>query len=496
MPSVQWGATTTAKLVFVASAALKNLPNGAGTIAILWKPLLTASGSDGAGLTDNGAPGAWYHAHGITTSKWYDDDGVATIVNTTAPTAGNWHVSVVTWPAGAAALERFHWQDITAAGAWTHENSTGNNSGNRAGPATGWFRVGAYNDANMTSGTQIALVGAWAGTQLSDAQCAALTANKRTSDWYNSAAGPPTLLSEITTLTPTDIGTNPSAFSSANSTTTGLTVGGDPAGGWLFDGIGGAVARTTRVWVPQRGIRDRIAMRRYAQTPPSLLPAGVTFTDVMAGALIFGGTVEESWAWRFPNQRHPRRLPIARGLRDPEGLRGYTRKPSALRFTYADIATGAWIFGSSAVEAKRGTDAGSGSVIFGGTRVEAKRGTDARSGALIFGGTRTEATTFVQTASGALIFGGTRTELKRGTDARSGSVIFGGSRTELKRYGDVRSGTLIFGGSATQLRIGTDARTGAVIFGGHSSTVTASGARAKVTFIIPDARGRRRRTRW
>lgn len=250
MPSVQWGATNTAHFTFTpVSSALANLPNGAGTIAILWKPPTAATAQDGAGLTDSGnpAPTNWYHmiSNG-TGAKWTDDDGTGLVVVTTgAPNGTDWFITVVDWPAGGAALERFHSVDQTTAGAWVHSNSTGNNAGNRAGPGTGWFRVGYSGDFTMTSGTQIALVGAWAGVALGDTNAALLNANKKTSDWYSNPAGKPTFLCEVTSLTPSDL-IGGSTFSSGNSTTTNLSVGGDPAGGWTFDGIGAVPAPAPR----------------------------------------------------------------------------------------------------------------------------------------------------------------------------------------------------------------------------------------------------------
>lgn len=125
MPSVQWGATNTAKLIFTPiSSALANLPNGAGTIAILWKP--GDWNADGAGLT-NSAQNNWYHAHGVNGGQWYDDDGISATVSVSGRNPTNkWYATVVDWPSGGSpALERFHSIDLTAAGSWAHENSAG-----------------------------------------------------------------------------------------------------------------------------------------------------------------------------------------------------------------------------------------------------------------------------------------------------------------------------------------------------------------------------------
>ena len=61
-----------------------------------------------------------------------------------------------------------------------------------------------------------------------------LWVNKKTSDWYNHAAGHPTTLIEYTSATPTDIGADPSTFSTIGN---GAMTGPDPTG-WTFDGQG------------------------------------------------------------------------------------------------------------------------------------------------------------------------------------------------------------------------------------------------------------------
>lgn len=248
MPSVQWGATATSHFVWTPiSAALANFPNGAGTTAILWKPT-SASSVDGTALTDSGNPSPtnWYHGANVTTGLWYDDDGTNIITPSNGQNATDWFIEVVDHPSGAAALERFHSVDMTTAAAWVHSNSTGNNSGTRAGPGTsGWLRVGYNGDNGDAIGTQIALVAYWAGITLGDTNAALLNANKKTSDWYNNPAGVPDFLAEITSLTPTDL-VSGNGFSSANSITTNLSVGGDPAGGWNFDGKGVVADNTTK----------------------------------------------------------------------------------------------------------------------------------------------------------------------------------------------------------------------------------------------------------
>lgn len=253
MASVQWGATNSAFLTFIASASLRNLPAGAGTIAIIWKPVQPTEGCDGVAMTNTAAAAStFYHSismHVNGTQAWGDDcqagAWVASTSAYTALTAGHWYVTVVGWAGGAAAKDRWHWFDLSMsapADTWHHEDSDINNAGALSAPSSAWFRAGWSNDFTIGSGQQIALIAAWVGTNLSDANVAALTTNRQTSDWYNNAGGTPAFLSEITSLTPTDLGSGSSAFSGANSVVTDLTVGGDPAGGWNFDGVGAPTA--------------------------------------------------------------------------------------------------------------------------------------------------------------------------------------------------------------------------------------------------------------
>lgn len=129
----------------------------------------------------NSAGSNWYHTLGSnnqTPSKLFDDDGIAGSSPTTTWTTGDaesgddWLLAV-TWPAGAAALERWHRSAvIRSAGSptYTHQNSTGNSGGNQAGPGTtGKLRFGNYADIGHATGV-LAVVGIWAGQQLSNPQ--------------------------------------------------------------------------------------------------------------------------------------------------------------------------------------------------------------------------------------------------------------------------------------------------------------------------------------
>jgi hypothetical protein len=217
------------------STALNGLPNGAGTIAALVKKDSAAASLDAGGLL-NSANSDWYHALSLTDLRIFDDDGLTGPLETPTWSPGtDWYIIAVTWPAGGAALERFHHISQSSPAGWTHSNSAANNGGNRAGPGTNGHWLFGYHGDFGGSGA-IALMAAWAGVALSDAQIEELITNNRTSDWWNNSAGQPTLLIEGNTTSPVDIGANPSTFSSIG----GLTLtGATPS--WVFDGQGSDV---------------------------------------------------------------------------------------------------------------------------------------------------------------------------------------------------------------------------------------------------------------
>lgn len=227
------------------SSTLNNLQAGAGTIAALCRIDSIVGQLDCCGLVTPFAPplSNWYHYlhFGLSSTSVGDDDGLVTFTETPtwAGASNTWYILVATWAAGTV-TERFHHVNQQSPAGWTHSNATGNNGGNRAGPGTtnGTWRIGFGED--FGGGGQYALCAAWVGTALSDGQCAELSVNNKTSDWWNCSGGQPTLLVECNTTSLVDIGANASTFSSIGSLT--LT-GVDPT--WTFDGRGAAVAADT-----------------------------------------------------------------------------------------------------------------------------------------------------------------------------------------------------------------------------------------------------------
>lgn len=317
MPSIQVGATNAARIAFSPiTAALGDLVSGAGTIAILWKPGTTASG-DGCALTNAGAS-VFNHSISIDTNVWADDDTARWIhapatygpANTT-----DWYITVLDWPSGTAQTERFHEVNLTASSAWRHVDGVIDNATPGAAVGTaGVFRVGYSGDNPLPSGMQIALVAVW-NVRLTDANVAALSANKKTSDWYNNAAGQPIFLWQAAS----DSISAPAnsqliaghTYSSGDSNLTGLTIGGDPAGGWTFDGTSGGASAvnmtstlagvgslTPNLTVTTQGgvTVDDIEYRLgggATNTDPNASLSGAMSTA--AGGLITGGAQNNLW---------------------------------------------------------------------------------------------------------------------------------------------------------------------------------------------------------
>lgn len=231
MATVHFGGTDR-KVFTPISSALGALPNGPGTMVVLLKKTVLGN-QDYVGLTDSGLT-TWYHGLTQDTSDFLYDDDSALVVATAAATddTTNWWLYAVDWPSGTAQVERFHWRNQTSAGAWTHSNSTGNNTGQRAGPGTGgWLRLGYFGD-EATGAKDYAVCAIWAGTRFTDSDYGSWT---KTSDLYNHPLGPPTFLCELTAATLVDL-IGGSTYSSANSSGTTLT-GADPAN-WTMDGVG------------------------------------------------------------------------------------------------------------------------------------------------------------------------------------------------------------------------------------------------------------------
>ncbi len=233
------------------NATLNNVPAGANTYAaLLAKTTSGVNDDDVMGVRGGNMSGSYYHGFVFgneVSYDVYDDNGITfshmdTNIPHTGTTANDFYISALNWASGDV-LDRAHFSTkITGAGTFTHVDADATNGGVRAGPGagTGFFHVGDY-DTNPFDGC-IGLVGVWVGVKLTDGQIEALITNKKTSDWWNSAAGHPDTLIELTSTTMTDIGANPVSTITVNGSV--AATGANPTG-WTFDGRGSVVVTDT-----------------------------------------------------------------------------------------------------------------------------------------------------------------------------------------------------------------------------------------------------------
>lgn len=244
MSTVRYNGSSASRLTPI-STTLNNLVANAGTLAALVR---FDSSTDGGvvGLVDSGytddygsittemGTAAMYSAYvGDTgTSAGYVEFATAI---TRGSSADDFVILVLDWPTSGGGVVRGHVSGpLGSAESWQHTDAYGSLT-NSSGPGTsGSLWMGFSNTgANMTG--DIALIAAWAGTRLSDAQVEELWGSKLTSGWWNNSAGHPTALVELTSLTLNDIGAYPSTQGSdyGSPALTGL----NPTG-WTFDGRG------------------------------------------------------------------------------------------------------------------------------------------------------------------------------------------------------------------------------------------------------------------
>jgi hypothetical protein len=220
-----------------ASAALQAVPTGASTVltvirrvntSAVWNGLVTLETSAAAYketleinsanvLTlDSATPGGNFVGSattGITDSTDYHLIAAS-------------HIS-----AGATTLVN---KNITSGAAVARETSGAIANGATLG-AGGLVRLGMW-QASDPSAVWMAVTAVW-DKALTNAQIDECWANKRTSDIWNCSAGRPLFLTELNTLTPTDLGGN-ATFNQVNGP---ILDAAETAAGWTFDGLGVAV---------------------------------------------------------------------------------------------------------------------------------------------------------------------------------------------------------------------------------------------------------------
>lgn len=145
--------------------------------------------------------------------------------------ASDWYLLVMTYPApvgGTLWTPRHHIKNITTGAAWIHENGSSQASGPPNSAVGAQLKIAEINIFDWFGG-DIALVGWWDGTTLTDLQVESLAANLKTSDWN---ALSPSSLTEMRSLTPTDL-KGLETWTLGASTAAPTLAGADPPG-WTF----------------------------------------------------------------------------------------------------------------------------------------------------------------------------------------------------------------------------------------------------------------------
>lgn len=155
----------------------------------------------------------------------------------------DWFLVVYTKSAGTV-IPRFHLYNLSRKGPWFHENE-GTSLTNTDFPSLsgGYLKIGNYDltpgvpgSADEDLNGEVALVAMWDGIALSDAQVNELSETLETSDWQNNSGGAPTSITQVNSLTPTDL-TGKITWAAAN----GGSIVMDDVAGWNFDGVASLV---------------------------------------------------------------------------------------------------------------------------------------------------------------------------------------------------------------------------------------------------------------
>ncbi len=147
--------------------------------------------------------------------------------------ANNVWIAVATKTAGTVA-PRFHYLrgDI---GTWTHVAASSGTENDALTTAS--LEIGVWETSNDFFGGHMGLVGFWSGA-MSDSDVDALSANWRTSDWWNSAHGQPVFLAELNVAgaSVVDLAGNASSLSASGTTLDAS----ETLLNWNFNGTGAA----------------------------------------------------------------------------------------------------------------------------------------------------------------------------------------------------------------------------------------------------------------
>ena len=168
--------------------------------------------------------------------RWWDELHSDAVAGPNVTFDEDW--IVVMGRAAGASNPRFHIKNLTTAAAWAHSDGDAPTAADPRSASGGYFKVGAYDVTPGDPGSgnddytgTIGLVGFWDGVNMSDGQVEELSTNLQTSDWCGHAVGAPTFLSELTSVSPTDIGSVDFTL-----VVTGAVATGTNPAGWTFNG--------------------------------------------------------------------------------------------------------------------------------------------------------------------------------------------------------------------------------------------------------------------
>lgn len=158
-----------------------------------------------------------------------DADGFSASTLAITGTTENYFI-VASKAAGAGAW--IYSRYVKSTTTWTHETV-----GTRIDQVAATFLdIGCWENTSDLLNGWVGCVGYWEGA-MTQANKEALVTNWRTSDLWTSAHGQPAFLTQLNTLTPTDLAGNASGINVGASLTLDA---GETLASWNFDGVGGA----------------------------------------------------------------------------------------------------------------------------------------------------------------------------------------------------------------------------------------------------------------
>lgn len=248
MAALRFQSATSSKLKWTTLAtALANVSDGAWTCAVLIKRAVdpAASNFDGLAYLLSGAGGTTVEA-GMSV-----DGADALLVDIASqPTSntgtnpftvtGTTDTLILVGSKGSGAVRPQYDKYTKATNTWVHNTPTGGSALADQIAATA-LEIGAWQGGDFVDDAYIGLVAFWEG-ELTVTQKEELSANWRTSDWWNNSAGAPKFIAELNVAgaSVVDLAGNASGLAVTGT----ALAGAETLASWTFDGIGITPANT------------------------------------------------------------------------------------------------------------------------------------------------------------------------------------------------------------------------------------------------------------